>query len=256
MRRYFAFLGAAVLVAVLGGTWLFTVYARNDNSLASCGVGQVAGGSAQIGGPFELVNASGETVTDKDVITEPSLVYFGYTFCPDVCPMDMARNADAVDLLQDAGYGVTPVFITVDPDRDTPEVVGDFADNMHERMIGLTGSAEQIKDVSQGDLRRTLGESHKAAVDSSTCMGSRRIHTSHFERVIEALFREGFHWRCSIATLRYSRHRLSPKADMRLRLQRDERRPFLFRDSAAASPPATSFPCPKAGPRRVQVRRP
>ena len=63
--------------------------------------------------------------------------------------MDMARNADAVDLLQDAGYGVTPVFITVDPDRDTPEVVGDFADNLHERMIGLTGSAEQIKDVSQ-----------------------------------------------------------------------------------------------------------
>ncbi|MBL3703451.1 SCO family protein [Sulfitobacter sp. BDSS02] len=149
MRRYFAFLGAAVLVAVVGGTWLYTVYARNDNPLASCGVGQVAGGSAQIGGPFELVNASGETVTDTEVITEPSLVYFGYTFCPDVCPMDMARNADAVDLLQNAGYGVTPVFITVDPDRDTPEVVGDFADNLHERMIGLTGSAEQIKNVSQ-----------------------------------------------------------------------------------------------------------
>ena len=102
-----------------------------------------------LGGPFELVNASGETVTDADVITEPSLLYFGYTFCPDVCPLDVQRNAVAVDVLEDRGITVTPVFISIDPARDTPEVVGDFAANMHERMIGLTGSPEQVKAASQ-----------------------------------------------------------------------------------------------------------
>ena len=106
-------------------------------------------GAGQIGGPFELVNAQGETVTDEDVITEPTLLYFGYTFCPDVCPLDTVRNAEAVDLLEAQGKMVTPVFITIDPERDTPEAVGDFAHNVHERMIGLTGSPEQIQAASQ-----------------------------------------------------------------------------------------------------------
>jgi protein SCO1/2 len=88
-------------------------------------------------------------VTDAEVITEPSILYFGYTFCPDVCPLDVARNADAVDLLAARGLSVTPVFISIDPARDTPEVVGDFAANLHERMIGLTGSEDQVKAASQ-----------------------------------------------------------------------------------------------------------
>ena len=95
------------------------------------------------------MNAQGETVTDEDVITEPTLLYFGYTFCPDVCPLDTVRNAEAVDLLEAQGKMVTPVFITIDPERDTPEAVGDFAHNVHERMIGLTGSPEQIQAASQ-----------------------------------------------------------------------------------------------------------
>jgi protein SCO1 len=70
-------------------------------------------------------------VTEADVITKPSLVYFGYTFCPDVCPFDMARNADAVDLLAERGYDVQPVFISVDPERDTPERLAEFTDFMH-----------------------------------------------------------------------------------------------------------------------------
>jgi protein SCO1/2 len=120
-----------------------------DDAFAECRASAVAGGSGDIGGPFELVNAQGETVTDADVLTKPSLVYFGYTFCPDVCPLDVARNAQAVDTLTERGYDVQPVFISVDPERDTPEVVGDFAANMHEDMIGLTGSPEQVKAASQ-----------------------------------------------------------------------------------------------------------
>jgi len=88
-------------------------------------------------------------VTDVDVVTKPSLLYFGYTFCPDVCPLDVARNAEAIDLLDENGIDVQPVFISIDPNRDTPEVVGDFAANMHPKMIGLTGSNEQVAAASK-----------------------------------------------------------------------------------------------------------
>lgn len=148
MTRLYAFLAAVVAATALGATWIATRGGDGDDRFAQCRAGQIAGGADTIGGPFELVNAKGETVTDKDVITEPSLLYFGYTFCPDVCPLDNSRNVEAIDLLESRGQMVTPVFISIDPDRDTPEVVGDFAANLHERMIGLTGSPEQVKAAS------------------------------------------------------------------------------------------------------------
>lgn len=148
MIRLFAIAAAVVAAALIGGVWYISRPAGGDQ-FAQCTTAQVAGGASAIGGPFELVNAKGETVTDKDVITEPSILYFGYTFCPDICPLDVSRNAEAVDILQDRGISVTPVFISIDPKRDTPEVVGDFAFNNHERMIGLTGSPEQVKAASK-----------------------------------------------------------------------------------------------------------
>ncbi|MDA9352286.1 SCO family protein [Ascidiaceihabitans sp.] len=159
-------MAAAVLV---GGSWLATRDA-NPDQFAQCRATAVAGGTA-IGGPFELVNAKGETVTDKDVITEPTMVYFGYTFCPDVCPLDVSRNAEATDFLAEGGQSMTPLFISIDPNRDTPEVVGGFAFNMHEKMIGLTGSPEQVKAASQA--YRTYYKAHPAddeyyLVDHST----------------------------------------------------------------------------------------
>jgi protein SCO1/2 len=83
----------------------------------------VAGGSAAIGGPFELVDHKGRAVTEQDVIVEPSLIYFGYTFCPDVCPFDTVRNAEAIDLLAAKDLSATPIFISIDPERDTPEAL-------------------------------------------------------------------------------------------------------------------------------------
>lgn len=158
MRPLYAYAAAAVLSALVAGIWLATVLGGGDDRFAQCRSSQVAGGAGQIGGPFELVNAQGTTVTDKDVLTGPSLIYFGYTFCPDVCPLDMSRNADAVDIVEQSGHVVTPVFISVDPERDTPEVVGDFAANLHERAIGLTGSPEQVKQASQA--YRTYYKAH------------------------------------------------------------------------------------------------
>lgn len=148
-RQVIAAVSVAAIVGLLGGTWLVTQFSGSDDPFAQCRASTVAGGAGAIGGPFELINAQGEAVTDADVITESSILYFGYTFCPDVCPLDVARNAIAVEVLEERGMTVTPIFISVDPERDTPEVVGDFAANMHERMIGLTGSPEQVKAASQ-----------------------------------------------------------------------------------------------------------
>ena len=146
MTRIFALVSTVVLVVFLAVIGLLSLRGGENDQFAQCRSATVAG---DIGGPFELVNAAGETVTDKDVITEPSLIYFGYTFCPDVCPLDVDRNALAIEMLEEQGKIVTPIFITVDPARDTPEVVGEFAEVMHPRMIGLTGSPEQIKAASQ-----------------------------------------------------------------------------------------------------------
>ncbi len=115
----------------------------------ACRTSTIMGGSAAIGGPFTLMDENGRLVTDADVLSKPALVYFGYTYCPDVCPTDAARNAEAVDVLEEQGYEVTPVFISVDANRDTPEVLKEWTDFMHPRMIGLTGTSDQLKAVAQ-----------------------------------------------------------------------------------------------------------
>ncbi|MEL6562917.1 MAG: SCO family protein [Pseudomonadota bacterium] len=171
MMRYAAPLAAIVAALFVGGIWWMSQGGGQQTAFAQCGAAQIAGDGNQIGGPFELVNAEGETVTDSDVITEPSILYFGYTFCPDVCPLDTARNAEAVDVLAEQGWSVTPVFISIDPERDTPEIVGDFAYNLHEKMIGLTGSPEQTDAASK--TFRTYYKAHDKSdefylVDHST----------------------------------------------------------------------------------------
>lgn len=135
-------IAAAALTAVALAVAVFLVLFNSRT--ADCSANSVAGGGTAIGGPFTLVNQFGETVTDKDVITGPTLIYFGYTFCPDVCPLDVARNVEAIDILDERGEQVTPVFITIDPARDTPEALRDFAEVMHEEMIALTGTEAQI----------------------------------------------------------------------------------------------------------------
>lgn len=139
MTKYLAISASVAIAALLGGTYAFTKMPARNN----CAATSIAGGA--IGGPFTLVNTSGQTVTDVDVITEPSIIYFGYTFCPDFCPMDNGRNASVVDILAEKGHSVTPVFISFDPARDTPEVVGEYVEIFHPKMIGLTGSEAQVK---------------------------------------------------------------------------------------------------------------
>lgn len=146
-KRFAIAATATAAIALIG---IFQ-YSRKPvmDAFAACQTSQIMGGSAEIGGPFTLIDEDGQTVTDKDVLSKPSLVYFGYTFCPDVCPTDVARNAEAVDILEEKGYDVVPVFISVDPDRDTPAVLKEWTDYIHPKLIGLTGSQEQIRTVAK-----------------------------------------------------------------------------------------------------------
>jgi len=104
--------------------------------------------AAAIGGPFSLLGSEGESVTDADFAQSYLLVSFGFTSCPDVCPTTLQSIGQAMDLLGDDGQGLQPLFITLDPERDTPQVVGDYAQAFHTRLIGLTGSVEQIADAA------------------------------------------------------------------------------------------------------------
>jgi len=108
---------------------------------------------AKIGGPFTLVNQDGRTVTDRDFAGKYRIMYFGYTFCPDVCPTDAATIGRAVAEIDaddaDLARRIVPVFVTVDPDRDTPKVLKSFTAAFHPRMIGLTGTPAQIAAVSK-----------------------------------------------------------------------------------------------------------
>lgn len=165
MIRVFAIVASLVVVCVLAVFAMmgFSVSQSNDDQFAQCRSSAIAGGTDQIGGPFTLIDQTGAEVTSDALVTKPTLIYFGYTFCPDVCPLDTSRNAEATDILDEKGIEITPVFISVDPARDTPEVVGDFAANLHERMIGLTGSPAQVKAASQA--YRTYYKAHPAEDD-------------------------------------------------------------------------------------------
>ena len=147
MKFFYLIVGAVCIAVFLISASVYIIFFNNNgNGFSKCRAGQVAG---NIGGSFSLINEDGIVVTDIDVIKGPSLIYFGYTFCPDICPLDTYRNAEAVTLLEEDGYDVTPIFITFDPVRDTPEVLKQFTDYMHPKMVGLTGSIDEIKKVAK-----------------------------------------------------------------------------------------------------------
>jgi protein SCO1/2 len=106
-------------------------------------------GKALIGGPFSLLDASGKRVTDKDFAGKPMLVYFGFTNCPDVCPAGLQVIAAALDRMGDKAKDVTPVFITVDPERDTPELLGKYVKSFHPGIVALSGTPEDIAAVTK-----------------------------------------------------------------------------------------------------------
>lgn len=139
-------LAAALLALVLlvgGALWL-------SRRAPTVSAGPLAGSG--IGGPFALVDQDGRAVTQASFAGRYTLIYFGYTFCPDVCPTDLARNAAALRAFAAAdperAARVQPIFVTVDPARDTPAIMKAYAANFPPRLIGLTGTAGQVAKAS------------------------------------------------------------------------------------------------------------
>lgn len=107
---------------------------------------------ATIGGPFELIDKAGKTVRWADFAGQYRMVYFGYAFCPDVCPTDVQRMMQGYKkFIRDQpklADKVQPIFITIDPERDTPTVVGEFTSAFSDKLLGLTGTPEQVKQAA------------------------------------------------------------------------------------------------------------
>lgn len=101
--------------------------------------------SPGVGGAFTLVDGDGKTVTEKSWPGKYKLVFFGFTHCPEICPVALDKIAKALDQLGDEGKKIQALFISTDPGRDTPEVVKAFVANFHKDIVGLTGSEEQVK---------------------------------------------------------------------------------------------------------------
>jgi protein SCO1/2 len=106
-------------------------------------------GGVQVGGPFALVDQTGAPVTDATWRGRWLLVYFGYTYCPDICPTELQAIAATLDLLGPLASRVVPLFITIDPDRDTPAHLADYVKLFDDRIVGLTGTPRQIADVAK-----------------------------------------------------------------------------------------------------------
>lgn len=103
---------------------------------------------ARIGGPFALTDETARGVTDRDYAGKYRIVYFGYTFCPDVCPVDLAQLMGGLKRFEQADSAraarVQPILVSIDPERDTPAVLKEYTDNFHPRLIGLTGTPEAV----------------------------------------------------------------------------------------------------------------
>jgi cytochrome oxidase Cu insertion factor (SCO1/SenC/PrrC family) len=106
-------------------------------------------GKALVGGPFSLVDHKGKRVTDKDFRGQYLLVFFGFTHCPDICPTGLQVVSAALDQIGSKAERFTPLFITVDPERDTPEALANYVQAFHPRLVGLGGSAEEVQAVAK-----------------------------------------------------------------------------------------------------------
>jgi cytochrome oxidase Cu insertion factor (SCO1/SenC/PrrC family) len=133
----------AAVIAMLAVTGI--VLSRNADNGPAGG----AGAGVSIGGPFTLTDQSGAIVTEKTYDGSWRLIYFGYTFCPDACPTELGVMAQAIEEMGPAGQKVQPIFITIDPERDTVQQLKTYVPLFDKRLVGLTGTPQQIAAVAK-----------------------------------------------------------------------------------------------------------
>jgi len=168
------------LAAVIGGLLSYA----GDRSV---GISQ---GAAAIGGSFALIDQNGTPRTDRDFRGRYLLIYFGYTFCPDVCPTTLSVMADAMDKLGPLSERVTPVFVTVDPARDTPKVLKTYLKSFGPLFVGLTGNQDAVTKISREyavyAARQPLQGGGYAMTHSNTIylMGPNGKFLTHYDEAI------------------------------------------------------------------------
>lgn len=149
-RIAFVFLG---LVLGIGLAWLIGDQIRTQLAGAAISSGQQSGGGrALVGGPFSLTNHLGQAVTEKDFLNQYMLVYFGYTYCPDICPGELQNMIVALDILEQKGFdasNVQPILISIDPERDTVAALNQYVGLFHPRLVGLTGTADEVREAAR-----------------------------------------------------------------------------------------------------------
>jgi len=144
LRNKQALIPYLLLVAALAGGLLW-----HESEMVP-GLGRsVVNGQATVGGPFHLTDQNGKPVSDADFHGRYMLIYFGYSFCPDVCPTTLSIIAQALDKMGADSARIVPIFITVDPARDTPKVLADYMKAFGPRFVGLTGNDAEVKAVEK-----------------------------------------------------------------------------------------------------------
>jgi protein SCO1/2 len=136
--RLIAFIVAGFLIGALAGAAVLLVTTPQGGQPVQ------SSGTALVGGPFALVGTDGKPVTDRDFRGRYMLIFFGFTHCPDICPAELQVIAQAMEQLGDKAKNVVPIFITLDPERDTPEAMGNYVKSFGPNFVGLTGSPEAI----------------------------------------------------------------------------------------------------------------
>jgi len=147
MRRSFRRIGLPLIFLTVAG---FFVYHVTRDPVVVLNKGEQEPSVAttvSIGGPFRLVDSQGTVRTDREFRGKYLLVYFGYTFCPDICPLALSNISQALPLLGNDRDQVVPIFITVDPERDTQNVLRDYSSHFHPNIIMLTGTQQQLAPV-------------------------------------------------------------------------------------------------------------
>ena len=148
MRRLLLASAFAGGIGVAAAGWLLWAKEVEEPTAAAL-MDAVMWNKEPIGGAFALIDHNGDRRTDADFRGKLLLIYFGFTYCTDVCPTDLQAIATAVDKLGASGEAVQPIFITIDPEKDTPEQLKSHLALFHPRLIGLTGDAKQIKQVAR-----------------------------------------------------------------------------------------------------------
>jgi protein SCO1/2 len=137
-----------VLAFAIGiGTALLVIPGAREKLLPA--VREISVGKALVGGPFSLIDQNGQRVTDKDFRGKYMLVLFGFTYCPDVCPSSLQVITAALDKLGPKADRITPILISVDPERDTPEQMKQYVASFHPRLLGLTGTTAEVEAAAK-----------------------------------------------------------------------------------------------------------